>query len=82
MQLSDDQKAVYLALAVSAIESIRSDEFDRNPKSARHRMINDLIDRCLKSIDYYRMDAMPLDKLNKVGEIIDQLQITLRDSGL
>lgn len=82
MLLSDDQKAVYLALAVSAMESIRSDEFDRNPKSARHRMINDLIDRCLKAVDYYRMDAMGNDKLNKVGAIIDQLQAMLSESGL
>lgn len=80
--MTDDQKAIYLALAVSAIESIRSDEFDRNPKSARHRMVNDLIDRCLKAVDYYRMNSLPIDKLNKVGEIIDQLQVMLKDSGL
>lgn len=80
--MNDDQKAVYLALAVSALESICADEYDINPKSARYRAIDGLIERSLKAIDMYRMEAMKPDKLTRIGAIIDKLQVLLMEEGL
>lgn len=73
--MTDDSKAMHLMLAVGAFETVKAHEEDANPKSARSRAIQGAMDKVMKVVDLYRLNAWEDAKLKKAGRLLDEIEV-------
>lgn len=66
-----DEKTLHVAIAISALELVRSEEEEINPKSARSRSLQNLIDNAARVIGYYKMNDWSADNLDKAAQCFD-----------
>ena len=78
-RMSDDEKLVHICLAVGALENVRSQEFDENPKSRRSRILDNILERCLAITDMYGMDDWELDKISKAWGVLDVAELWIKE---
>lgn len=72
--MNDDEAAIHAALAIGHLEIIRYYECKANPKGPRARAVRDLIDRSLKIVDLYRLEAFSAEKEAKASRVLDEVE--------
>jgi len=78
--MTDDEKILHLSIGVGAIETIRYEENKLNPKSARARALNALVDKALKAVDYYHMNTWQPEKLNTAAQVLEHVEKTIQQA--
>jgi hypothetical protein len=72
--MGDDEKAIYLSLAMGLIELVKADEEDTKPKGARAVALKNLYSNCDKIIDFYRLVEWDLDKQILAGKTLERIE--------
>jgi len=78
-QLSEDGKTIQCSLAIGFLEIVRSLEHDINPKSARSRALDNLIDNSWKVVDQFRVNSFPPAKLRFASDVLDAVESLVND---
>ena len=78
--MTDNEASIHVSLAIGCLETIRYDENKQNPKSARSRALNDLIDRSLKVCDMYRLHAWTQENQNKAAKVLDSIEVMVKQA--
>lgn len=72
--MTDDEKAMHVSIAIGALETVRSAEYDIKPKSARSLALANLIDNSLRVLDMYRANAWVDSKRTKAAYVLDAIE--------
>jgi len=78
-RIREDAKTIQLSLAIGFAEIVRYDEKQINPKSARSRALNKLIDDTWRVVDMYRINAFSPAKLKFASEILDAVELLVHN---
>lgn len=76
--MTDDTATIHISLGIGMLEIVRYYEGKKNPKSARSRALNNLIDNAQKVCDFYRVNAWPPHKLAKASDVLDEVEAVIK----
>jgi len=76
--MSDDEKSMWLSIAMGCIEVVKSEEQGIKKKGSRVSVLNNLYENAGRSIDLYRLVEWPLPKLLIASAVLEKIELEIK----